>query len=46
MMTQLFVQKLDDIDVVNVRFQQDGAICHIARERIQLLRDTFPGRVI
>src|ERR1700761_3019106 len=27
-------------------FQQDGATCHTARETIQLLHETFPGRVL
>jgi len=46
MITQFFVPKLEDIDVTNMWFQQDGATCHTARETIQLLHETFPGRVL
>ena len=46
MITQFFLPKLDDIGVANMWFQQDGATCHIANETIQLLHETFPGRVL
>jgi len=46
MITQFLLSKFDDIDGANMWFQQDGATCHAARETIQLLHETFPGRVI
>ena len=45
MITQFFLPKLDDIGVANMWFQQDNAICHTANKTIQLLHETFPGRV-
>ena len=41
-----FLSKLDDIDVVNMWFQQDDAICHTANETIQLLQEIFPCPVL
>ena len=46
MITQFFLPKLDDINVANMWFQQDDATCHTANETIQLLQETFPGRVL
>lgn len=46
MITRFFLPQLDDIDVANMWFQQDGATCHTARETLQLLHETFPGRVL
>ena len=37
---------LDGIDVDNVWFQQDGATCHTSHATIDLLRETFDGRLI
>ncbi|GFT28693.1 uncharacterized protein NPIL_536991 [Nephila pilipes] len=45
MITQIFLPKLDDSDVDDTRFQQDGATCHTAHETIQLLHEIFPARV-
>ena len=45
MITQFFLPKLDDINVANIWFQDD-ATCHKANETIQLLHETFPGRVL
>ena len=46
MIIQIFVPKLQDMDVDDMWFQQDGATCHTARKTIQLLHESFPGRVI
>ena len=46
MITQFFLSKFNDIDVANIWFQQDNAACHIANETIQLLHETFLGRVL
>ena len=46
MITDFFVPALDGIDVDNVWFQQDGATCHTSHATIDLLRETFDGRLI
>ena len=46
MITVLFLPKLDDIDVANMWFQQDGVTCCTANETIQLLHKTFPSRIL
>ena len=38
--------QLEDLDMQNLRFQQDGATPHTARETMAILRAAFPGRVI
>ena len=38
--------ELEDMDVDDVYFQQDGATCYTSSETISLLREKFPGRVI
>ena len=44
--TQFFPPKLDDIDVADTCFQQDGTTCRTANETIQLLHQTFASRVL
>ncbi|CAK9804715.1 hypothetical protein ANTQUA_LOCUS4205 [Anthophora quadrimaculata] len=46
MIIQVFVPKLQDMNVDDMWFQQNGATCHTTRETIQLLHEPFPGRVI
>lgn len=46
MIMRFLVPKLQDVDVNDMWFQQDGATCHTTRETIQLLHESFPGRVI
>ena len=43
---QFFLPKLDDTDMTNMWFQQDGATCHTANETIQLLHETFRTLVV
>ena len=38
--------ELEDIDVDDVYFQQDGATCHTSNETIAILQEKFPDRVI
>ena len=38
--------ELEDMNVDDVYFQQDGATCLTSGETIRLLREKFPGRVI
>lgn len=41
-----FLSKLQAMDMDDMWFQQDGATCRTTRETIQLLRESFPSRVI
>ncbi|GFU44043.1 uncharacterized protein TNCV_4963551 [Trichonephila clavipes] len=46
MVTNFFIPKLNNHDVQELWFQQDGATCHRARATIDLLKDTFGNRLI
>ncbi|GFW02369.1 DUF4817 domain-containing protein [Trichonephila clavipes] len=46
MITNFFIPELNNHDVQELWFQQDGAICHTARATIYLLKDTFGDRLI
>ena len=46
MINEFLWPELEDMDVDDVYFQQDGATCHVSGEIIGLLREKFPGRVI
>ena len=46
MINELLCPELEDMDVDDVYFQQDGTTCHTSGETIVLLREKFPGRVI
>ncbi|GFX90947.1 uncharacterized protein TNCV_3167781 [Trichonephila clavipes] len=46
MITNFFIPELNNHDVQELWFQQDGATCHTARARIDLLKDTFGDRLI
>ncbi|GFX52481.1 uncharacterized protein TNCV_4324971 [Trichonephila clavipes] len=45
MMTNFFIPELNNHDVQELWFQQDGATCHTARATIDLLKDTFGDRL-
>ncbi|GFT72101.1 putative transposable element [Trichonephila clavipes] len=45
MITNFFILELNNHDVQELWFQQDGATCHIARATIDLLKDTFGDRL-
>ncbi|GFU87974.1 hypothetical protein TNCV_1335431 [Trichonephila clavipes] len=45
MITNFFIPELNNHDVQELWFQQDGATCHKARATIDLLKDTFGGYV-
>ncbi|GFX69153.1 putative transposable element [Trichonephila clavipes] len=44
--TNFFIPELNNHDVQELWFQQDGATCHTARATIDLLNDTFGDRLI
>ncbi|GFW71552.1 putative transposase [Trichonephila clavipes] len=46
MVTNFFIPELNNHDVQELGFQQDGATCHTARATIDLLKDTFGDRLI
>ncbi|GFV20094.1 transposable element Tcb2 transposase [Trichonephila clavipes] len=46
MITNFFIPELNNRDVQELWFQQDGATCHTARATIDLLKDTFGDRLI
>ncbi|GFX17258.1 transposable element Tc3 transposase [Trichonephila clavipes] len=46
MITNSFIPELNNHDVQELWFQQDGATCHTARATIDLLKDTFGDRLI
>ncbi|GFW35467.1 uncharacterized protein TNCV_3070951 [Trichonephila clavipes] len=46
MITIFFIPELNNHDVQELWFQQDGATCHTARDTIDLLKDTFDDRLI
>lgn len=46
MITDFFVPQLNNHDVQELWFQQDGATCHTARATIDLLKETFGNRII
>ncbi|GFW30333.1 uncharacterized protein TNCV_3851041 [Trichonephila clavipes] len=46
MITNFFIPELNNHDLQELWFQQDGATCHTARATIDLLKDTFGDRLI
>ncbi|GFV44537.1 putative DD41D transposase [Trichonephila clavipes] len=46
MITNFFIPELNNHDVQDLWFQQDGATCHTARATIDLLKDAFGDRLI
>ncbi|GFU58287.1 uncharacterized protein TNCV_3646261 [Trichonephila clavipes] len=44
--TNFYISELNNHDVHELWFQQDGATCHTARATIDLLKDTFGDRLI
>ncbi|GFV04593.1 putative DD41D transposase [Trichonephila clavipes] len=46
MITNFFFPELNNHDVQELWFQQDGATCHTARATIDLMKDTFGDRLI
>ncbi|GFY14521.1 hypothetical protein TNCV_1315751 [Trichonephila clavipes] len=46
MIANFFIPELNNHDVQELLFQQDGATCQTARATIDLLKDTFGDRLI
>ena len=46
MIQEYLLPQLEDLDMTNFWFQQDGATPHTARETLAILSAAFPGRLI
>lgn len=46
MLSNFLWPRLDEMNIENLWFQQDGATCHTSRDTIALLREKFPERLI
>ncbi|GFX80958.1 uncharacterized protein TNCV_1909511 [Trichonephila clavipes] len=46
MITNFFIPELNNHDLQELWFQQDGATCNTARATIDLLKDTFGDRLL
>ena len=46
MMNDFLITKVNEMNVIDPYFQQDGATCHTTRFNMVILRQTFPGRLI
>ena len=46
MIHEYLLPQLEDLDMQNSWFKQDGATPHTARETMAILRAAFPGRLI
>jgi len=46
MITNFLWPKLEEVDLYNIWFQQDGATCHTARATTELLREKFGDSII
>ena len=46
MLNEFLLPKIEGVDMDNIWFQQDGAICHTANVTIDLLRTVFENRII
>ncbi|GFX11387.1 putative transposable element [Trichonephila clavipes] len=46
MITNFFIPELNNHDVQELWFQQEGTTCHTAGATIDLLKDTFGDRLI
>ena len=46
MLQRYLLPQLEDLEMHNMWFQQDGATPHTARETMTILREAFPGKVI
>lgn len=46
MIRDFFWPQIEDMEIDDMWFQQDGATCHTAGLTIELLRTKFPNRVI
>ena len=46
MLNEFLPTKIDEEDIGNIRFPQDGAMCHMAKATLDVLRPVFEDRII
>ena len=46
MLSKFFFKQIEEEDLDNIWFQQDGATCHTAKAALNLLRPIFENRII
>ena len=46
MLKEFLFTKIEEGDIGNIWFQQDGATCHIAEATVDVLRPVFADRII
>ena len=46
MLNELLFTKIEEEDIGNIWFQQDGATCHTAEATLYVLRPVFEDRII
>ena len=46
MLNEVLFTKIEDEDIGNICFQQDGATCHTAEATLDVLRPVFEDRII
>ena len=46
MLNEFFFTKIEEEDIVNIWFQQDGATCHTAEATLDILRPVFEDPII
>ena len=46
MLNEFFFKKIEEGDIGNIWFQQDGATCHRAEATLDVLRPVFKNRII
>ena len=46
MLNEFLFTKIEEEDIDNIRFQQDGATCHTAEATLNILRPVFEDRII
>ena len=46
MLNEFLFTKIEEEDIINICFQQDGATCHTAEATLDVLRPVFEDRII
>ena len=46
MLNEFLFTKIEELDIANIWFQQDGATCHTAEGTLYVLRPVFKDRII
>ena len=46
MLKEFLFTKIEEEDISNIWFQQDGATCHTAEVTVDILRSVFEDRII